>query len=559
MRASQRKAREDAAGAAAAESPAAPTSAAKVKALSASSKLDALWPMIRNSMLRPPAGGRGAPVRISAELLRDAGELDAPKEEERNLDDARRRLEQMDRAEKRRQGKVIALSQNDIVGRLQQMHAQLRRAWAGGQRVLSLKLAVQAAKLLCRPRGSPEVYPTMFVLATSVLDTFGRLVFARIRESADRANAKMSRASGTEPQKLPDTFLASDVPAEAREICRNWLYKTACIREMLPRLYMEAALAECQRFLSDAADFAPMLLRLARTCRGLGSPLVADHARLYVARVGRRLLSGGAAGASAGGAAALARSLSNERRIAAASLLDSLSLFKQGVREEGQPADPDEEDTAQGVRLEPRLAASLSAPTWHYLSAVASQEPSAAARDGEEEGGASAQKAIFERLLKAYNSGCGQAAALQALLWHWPGRLQAAYLKPLATLAKSSKPGIRGASPAALYASLCRGLAQPRAEPPSDKIRPLLTTAWTAATNEDKAAQSAAAKPKEDPGGAAAGGALPVHMAGQGQDSNGEGAAGTYISRCAGMLLFALRHGGSSEVQVVLKGAARRI
>jgi len=240
--------------------------------------------------------------------------------------------------------------------------------------VLSLKLAVQAAKLLCRPRGSPDVYPTMFVLATSVLDTFGRLVFSRIRESADRANAKMSLASGTEPQQLPDTFLASDVPAEAREICRNWLYKTACIREMLPRLYMEAALAECQRFLSDAADFAPMLLRLARTCRGLGSPLVADHARLYVARVGRRLLSGGAAGASAGGAAALSRSLGNEKRIAAASLLDSLTLFKHGVREEGSPADQDEEETAQGVRLEPGTAASLSAPAWHYLSAVAAQE-----------------------------------------------------------------------------------------------------------------------------------------------------------------------------------------
>ena len=69
-------------------------------------------------MLRPPTGGGGAPVRISAELLRDAGEQDAPHEEERNLDDARRRLEQMDRAERRKAGGVVALSQNDIVARL---------------------------------------------------------------------------------------------------------------------------------------------------------------------------------------------------------------------------------------------------------------------------------------------------------------------------------------------------------------------------------------------------------------------------------------------------------
>jgi len=44
-------------------------------------------------------------------------------------------------------------------------------------------------------------------------------------------------------------------------------------------------------------------------------------------------------------------------------------------------------------------------------------------------------------------------------MWHWPGRMQGAYLTPLGKLAKSAKEGIKGASTAALYASLCRGLA----------------------------------------------------------------------------------------------------
>jgi len=105
------------------------------------------------------------------------------------------------------------------------------------------------------------------------------------------------------------------------------------------------------------------------------------------------------------------------------------------------------------------------------------------------------------------------------------------------------------------------------AEPPAGKIRPLLTTAWTAATQEDKAAAAQAAAESSDEasadgGGSGGGGALPIHARGVGSgsaNSGGEAPASVYVSRCAGMMLLALRHGGSAEVQVVLKGAARRI
>eukprot|EP01138_Halocafeteria_seosinensis_P006057 gb/GECG01006192.1/.p1 GENE.gb/GECG01006192.1/~~gb/GECG01006192.1/.p1 ORF type:complete len:1148 (+),score=150.73 gb/GECG01006192.1/:1-3444(+) len=222
----------------------------------------------------------GAKVEVDESLLGDESN-EVLENEDSSIEKTRQRLDALTTEQQRRQAarnrQFVDISQSEYIEHIHKVHANLKSNWESGKKVDALKCAVQCSKLLCHAR-APAFYPSIFALVTAVLDSFGQFVFARIRKAADDQYKKMG--NGT---KLPEDFSPNDIGSTAREMCKNWLYKTACIRELLPRLYIEMALLPCYRFLSEA-DYAVLTLRLAQSCRGLGDPLVAVYARWYLAR-----------------------------------------------------------------------------------------------------------------------------------------------------------------------------------------------------------------------------------------------------------------------------------
>ncbi|XP_029696105.1 VPS35 endosomal protein-sorting factor-like isoform X2 [Takifugu rubripes] len=210
--------------------------------------------------------------KLSINLFMGSDKGKAPSPGSAVSEKVRTRLEELDDLEEGSQRELLNLSQQDYANRIEELNQSLKEAWAADQKVKALKIVIQCAKLLS-DTSVIQFYPSKFVLITDILDTFGRLVYERIWTMC------------SDPRPLPDGFTVDDVNDTAKETCLNWFFKIASIRELLPRLYVEAAILKCNRFLSKTG-IQEILPRLTAMIRGIGDPLVAAYARAYLCRVG---------------------------------------------------------------------------------------------------------------------------------------------------------------------------------------------------------------------------------------------------------------------------------
>ncbi len=128
------------------------------------------------------------------------------------------RLEELDQFEEEaNMQEMINLSQHEYTKRIEDLNSEMLQAWNEDERVKSLKIVIQVvvfgvlicslffcilffakcAKLLA-DTSVIQFYPSKFVLITDILDTFGKLVYERIR-----AKSTYIAHGSAKPQPLP--------------------------------------------------------------------------------------------------------------------------------------------------------------------------------------------------------------------------------------------------------------------------------------------------------------------------------------------------------------------
>ena len=212
-----------------------------------------VWEDYKAGVLR--AHNVAGKIRVTASFLSDVSNQD--EQTPVAMDRARARLEALEKTE---EDSSVEMSDKEILSSVEKHRRDLVGAWTRAERVRSLKISIQVAKLLLET-SVPQFYPLLFVHVTDILDTFGDLVFKRIFKRAQQAQAKIdsskritcasSRAACVVgrpqsltrvlrvwrgPNRTAASFTSADISSDAKETCRNWIYKTACIRELLPRL-----------------------------------------------------------------------------------------------------------------------------------------------------------------------------------------------------------------------------------------------------------------------------------------------------------------------------------
>ncbi|XP_024084957.1 UPF0505 protein C16orf62 homolog isoform X2 [Cimex lectularius] len=185
------------------------------------------------------------------------------------------RLEQLDDLEEVDSKEMSLLTQQEYIDNINDLKNEIVQAWQQHFRVKALKITIQCSKLLV-DTSVVQFYPNKFVLITNTLDTFGNLVYERLWNKSEN-----QQEIGSSSESVSSTT----VTESTKETCRNWFYKIASIRELIPRLYVEAAILKSYCFLSDN-EFSSSLKRLMMMTRGIGDPLVSIYARCYLCKIG---------------------------------------------------------------------------------------------------------------------------------------------------------------------------------------------------------------------------------------------------------------------------------
>lgn len=157
------------------------------------------------------------------------------------------------------------------------LRENLITAWGREDRVESFKIIVESTHLLQSIPPHSEEYPYYWLLASDVIDTFGKLLHDRLISKSNEARNKNGQTN------LPINFTVEQVPKNVKDMAMNWFLKLSEIIDIPVRFYIECSMIGCLKFF-DEVNLASNLERLALMCSQFPDDLSSIFARVHISR-----------------------------------------------------------------------------------------------------------------------------------------------------------------------------------------------------------------------------------------------------------------------------------
>jgi hypothetical protein len=194
------------------------------------------------------------------------------------IETGRCRLEELEN-DKNKGSNFNIISSGEYVAKMEILKREMLQKWEVQDKVGSLKIIIHCTKML-NDVFTPKFYTHKFLIISDILDNFAKIVFLRIYKLSFNNNFNEDDFQDINPSSTTST---------AKDICMNWVLKCSCIRELLPRIYIDIIFLKIFKFIYTDKEIEQKLICIAKMIRGLSHPLIAYYVSMYLAKVGTTL------------------------------------------------------------------------------------------------------------------------------------------------------------------------------------------------------------------------------------------------------------------------------
>ena len=162
----------------------------------------------------------------------------------------------------------------DFVKKMEVIKKEMLQKWDKEDKVGTLKIIIQCTKML-NDVFTPKFYCHKFLLISDFLDNFSKLVYERILKLSFGKNKKMDF----------NEINPSIGSKTAKDVCMNWIMKCCCIRELLPRIYIDISFLGIFKFIMTDEELEQKILIITKMIRGISHPLIAFYVSMYLTKI----------------------------------------------------------------------------------------------------------------------------------------------------------------------------------------------------------------------------------------------------------------------------------